>query len=82
MPTSGRPSELLRAARIDATSIAKAAERLVQAPRARRQVEGCYVCGRASSWRIVVAGEDEPRTEEYACEMHARGHISIARAAS
>jgi hypothetical protein len=40
------------------------------------------VCGGVAEWRIAVAGEDEPRSEEDACEMHARGHISIAHMAS
>jgi transketolase len=77
MPGSGRPAELLRAAHIDAASIAKAVERLVG-----RQAHACYVCGGAATWRIAIAGEDEPRTEEFACEAHARGHMSIAREAS
>jgi hypothetical protein len=38
----------------------------------------CYVCGNLASWRIFLAGEDEQRTEEEACELHARGHLRIA----
>jgi transketolase len=82
MPGSGRPAELLRAAHIDAASIARAAESLAGAPRSGAQRRACYVCGRPAAVRIAIAGEDEPHTEEYACEAHARGHIRIAREAS
>jgi hypothetical protein len=34
----------------------------------------CYVCGKPARWAIVIAGEDEPRIKEEACEVHARGH--------
>lgn len=35
----------------------------------------CYVCGLPALWVIELAGEDEPVTEEAACEAHSRGHV-------
>ena len=35
----------------------------------------CYVCGLPALWVIELAGEDEPITEEAACEAHSRGHV-------
>jgi hypothetical protein len=39
----------------------------------------CFVCGAAAAWRIALAGEDEQLTEDDACDLHAHGHIRIAR---
>jgi transaldolase len=75
MPGSGTPAEVLHAAGIDASAIIAAAERLVAI--ARR----CYVCGKRASWRIAVGGEDEPATQEDACDLHAHAHLHIARLA-
>jgi hypothetical protein len=34
----------------------------------------CYLCGAPALWVVEIAGEDEPISEEAACERHARGH--------
>jgi hypothetical protein len=34
----------------------------------------CFDCGAPAVFLIYVAGEDERPREEYACEVHARGH--------
>lgn len=34
----------------------------------------CFDCGAAAPWIILIAGEDEVLREEWACEVHARGH--------
>jgi hypothetical protein len=39
---------------------------------------GCYVCGRDALWEIALSGEDERIEGEFACELHARGHIHLA----
>jgi transketolase len=85
MPGSGTPAEQLSVAGIDAGAIAEAARRLLAdaarelEPTLRRSAEpSCYLCGRTADWRIALAGEDEPLTEEYACEVHASGHLRIA----
>lgn len=38
----------------------------------------CFVCGGAAPWIILIAGEDEPHHQEWACETHARGHWRAA----
>ncbi len=76
MPASGTPDELLHAARIDAAAIVQAARTLVAS-----SAPDCFLCGRAAEWQIELAGEDEPRTAEHACEEHAHGHARIARLA-
>lgn len=79
MPGSGTSAEQLAAAGIDAAAIVKAAQRLASAPaEARPSARRCFVCGRPAAWRIAVAGEDEPRGEEDACELHAKGHQHLA----
>ena len=76
MPGSGTPAELLRWARIDEGAIVEAVRRLVAPEKNRRS---CYFCGRPASWQIMIAGEDEPQTEEVACELHAKGHMKVAK---
>jgi hypothetical protein len=34
----------------------------------------CFSCGGPAPWLILIAGEDETPHEEWACEVHARGH--------
>ncbi|MDF2692746.1 MAG: Transketolase [Labilithrix sp.] len=34
----------------------------------------CFDCGGPAPWIILIAGEDEQPHEEWACEVHARGH--------
>jgi hypothetical protein len=75
-----KPSDLdanvarqIRGARIMAAILARILPAQFGAARPR-----CYVCGKLASWRIFLAGEDEQRTEEEACELHARGHLRIA----
>ena len=34
----------------------------------------CFDCGAPAPWIILIAGEDESPHEEWACELHARGH--------
>lgn len=75
MPTSGTPRETLAAAGIDADAIVHATQRLLETTAEERL---CYLCGAPASWQIAVAGEDEPSTEEDACEVHARGHRHLA----
>lgn len=76
MPCSATPAELLHAARIDADAIVAAALRLVRpmSEEAGGYAPVCYVCGGHAMRHIAVGGEDEIATEEYACELHARGH--------
>jgi hypothetical protein len=38
----------------------------------------CYVCGGDALWEIGVSGEDEGIEGEFACEVHARGHLRLA----
>ncbi|AKV00610.1 Transketolase [Labilithrix luteola] len=75
MPSSGTPQETLRAAGIDADAIVHAVQRVLETGAEERL---CYLCGAPASWQIAVAGEDEPSTEEDACEVHARGHRHLA----
>jgi transketolase len=81
MPCSGPPADLLMAAGIDAEAIARAALRLLSAIPfdVRAGERRCYLCGDPATWRIMLAGEDEPITEEDACEAHARGHVHRVR---
>lgn len=72
MPCSGTPAELLRAAGIDAEAIARAVHRLLAEP-------ACFMCGAPASWTIMLAGEDEAISEEYACDEHASGHRRITK---
>jgi transketolase len=76
MPSSGTPAELLRVMEIDARAIADAATELLASV-----APECFVCGCAAAWKIEIAGEDEPRSEEHACELHAHGHIRVAQVA-
>jgi transketolase len=81
MPGSGKPAELLHAAEIDAEAIVRASLSLL-APRPRqRDVRRprCFLCASPAAWRIGIGGEDEPMTEEDACELHARGHRRLAQ---
>lgn len=75
MPGSGKPAELLRMMDVDARGIVDAAKRLLSAG------PDCFVCGCLAEWKIEIAGEDEPRSEEHACERHAKGHARVARVA-
>lgn len=34
----------------------------------------CFDCGAPAPWIILIAGEDEVPHEDWACEVHARGH--------
>ncbi|MBN9161896.1 MAG: hypothetical protein BGO98_44585 [Myxococcales bacterium 68-20] len=34
----------------------------------------CFDCGGPAPWIILISGEDEQPHEEWACEVHARGH--------
>lgn len=38
----------------------------------------CFDCGSQAPFIIFVAGEDEAAHEEWACEVHARGHWRCA----
>lgn len=79
MPGSGTPDEQLAAAGIDASAIRRAVQRLVEAAEAPEQL--CFVCGAPATWTILLAGEDEPLTEEHACDEHASGHRRVGREA-
>jgi hypothetical protein len=91
MPGSGKPSELLHAARIDADAILAAARRLLARPaadlgiaahRAELEERRCFLCGDPAAWRIVIGGEDDPLQEEDACDVHASGHLRVGRIGS
>jgi transketolase len=76
MPGSGKAAELLHAAGIDAQAIVDAVHRLLAAEEAEAE-RLCFLCGAPASWQIMLAGEDEALTEEYACEEHACGHRHV-----
>jgi hypothetical protein len=66
---------LIRAARLGTAKVARAIERIERRLEARHKDAGiCYLCGAPASWRIVLGGEDEPTSEEDACDAHMRGH--------
>jgi hypothetical protein len=38
----------------------------------------CFSCGGPAPWLVLIGGEDEPPHQEWACELHARGHRRLA----
>jgi transketolase len=72
---SGTPAELRAAAKIDRSAITLA---VLRAGAPGDSPRACYLCGAPASWRIALAGEDEPAFEEDACDAHATGHRHVA----